>query len=75
MSEYLGESLRREFNPTPADEASQFYRRGTKYNAIGGLKGTHAWAFVWAFGVVLPLFIVFRVSEGVWDMFRKMRRP
>jgi hypothetical protein len=46
-SEALRGSMQREFDPTPEQEASQFYRRGQKYNSIGGLKGVHSGALVW----------------------------
>jgi hypothetical protein len=74
-SEYLANSLRREFSPAPDEEASQFYRRGAKYNAIGGLKGTHAFAFVWAVCIVLPLFIIAKVAEFAWNAAMGRKHP
>jgi Protein of unknown function (DUF2510) len=64
------ETLRRELQPTPEEEASRFYRRGNTYNAIGGLKGTHALALAWAIMVVFPLFVLLRIGEASYERFK-----
>lgn len=69
-SDFFLASLRREFAPSPDQQAQHFYSRGVKYNAVGGLKGVHAWAFAWALCVTLPCFIVTRVLEGIYDLTR-----
>jgi hypothetical protein len=72
-SKYLFGVVNREFNPTPQEQEQRFYRRGHTYNAIGGLKGTHAYAFVWALMVVLPLAIVSAIFEAIFDAFGSAR--
>jgi hypothetical protein len=78
VSRHLAESFRKEFSPTPEEEASQFYRRGKRYNAVGGLAGTHAMAFVWQIVVVLPLMIAAFFAEllviGCVAIVRRTRR-
>jgi hypothetical protein len=74
ISTALANSLRREFAPSPEEEASQFYRRGTKYNAVGGMKGTHAWALAWHLCITLPLFLISLVVIEVPSRIAAARR-
>lgn len=73
-SEYLANSLRREFSPTSEERAQQFYARGVKYNAIGALKGVHALAFAWAICVTLPCFLAAKIVEGLYDLTRGLMK-
>src|SRR4051794_4113573 len=68
-SKYLFGVVNREFNPSPQEEELRFYRRGHTYNAIGGLKGTHAFAFAWALVIVLPLAMISGLLEAGFDLF------
>jgi hypothetical protein len=70
-SRWLKASMRRESNPTPAEEASMFYRRGVKYNAFGGLQGTHALALAWQLVVILPLWTITAITEAIVDALQK----
>jgi hypothetical protein len=71
-SDFFLASLRREFAPSPDQQAQQFYSRGVKYNAVGGLKGVHAWAFAWALCVTLPCLIVAKTLETLYDFTRRI---
>lgn len=69
-SAWLARSVRRESSPTEKEEASQFYRRGQRYNAVGGLKGTHAWALAWMVAFTLPALAGCKLGEALHDSLR-----